>query len=197
MENLAIVWYEGSCVQILWKLTHFISNCLIRSFESWECIAGCYQCNLNGACIWVHRIRYWLATQPEWTAAIIWRNIRDYKTGATKICAWTICVLTFLLSEIQEGQLDSPTWNCDSPNTYLLWINVVWKVGAWDKSTWWPADGNSTNTGYNIQFEKRKTTISTTSPCIKIIAKEIKTKLLWIVTVILQSSVFNATWMPQ
>lgn len=41
--------------------------------------------------------------------------------------------------------------------THLLWIKVVWKVGACDKSTWWPADGNSSSTtGYNIQFEKKK-----------------------------------------
>ena len=112
-------------------------------------IGGRNQGNLNGVGIRVHWIRNVLATQLKGgVATIIWRNVCDCNRGTTYIWSTTICILTWLQSKIQKRQLDSSTGNCDSPNTCLWRIKVVWKIGACYKSTWCPTDINSRSTSY-------------------------------------------------
>ena len=130
------------------ELTHFISNCLIWSIESWKFIGGRPQGNLNGIGIRVHWIRNVLATQLKRAATIIWRNVCDFNKGTTWWSWSTICTLTLLQSKIQKRQLDSSTGNCDSPNTCLWSTKVVWKIGACYKSTWCPTDSNSSSASY-------------------------------------------------
>ena len=130
------------------ELTHFISNSLIWSIESWKFIGGRLQGNLNGIGIRVHWIRNVLATQLKRAATIIWRNVCDFNKGTTWWSWSTICTLTLLQSKIQKRQLDSSTGNCDSPNTYLWRIKVVWKIGTCYKSTWCPTDTNSRSASY-------------------------------------------------
>ena len=131
-------------------LTHFISNCFIWSIESWECIGGCKQGNLNGSGFRVHWSRNGLATQRKgWAATIIWRNVCDFNRGTTLIWSTTISILTWLQSKTQKRQLDSSTGNCDSPNTCFWRIKVVWKIGACHKSTWCPIDANSSSASYD------------------------------------------------
>ena len=129
------------------ELTHFISNCLIWSIESWKFTGGRLQGNLNGIGIRVHWIRNVLATQLKRAATIIWRNVCDFNKGTTW-CSSTISSLTLLQSKIQKRQLDSSTGNCNSPNTYLWRTKVVWKIGACYKSTWCPTDINSRFASY-------------------------------------------------
>ena len=141
--------YYGKHIDNTKELTHFISDCFIWSIESWEFIGRCTQGNLNGRGIRVHWIRNVLPTKPKrGGATIIWRNVCDFNRGTTWICSTTICILTWLQSKIQKRQLDSSTGNCDSPNTYLWSIKVVWKIGACYKSTWCPTDINSRSASY-------------------------------------------------
>ena len=130
------------------ELTHFISNSLIWSIESWKFIGGRLQGNLNGIGIRVHWIRNVLATQPKGVVTIIWCNACDFNKGTTWWSWSTICTLTLLQSKIQKRQLDSSTGNCDSPNTCLWSTKVVWKIGACYKSTWCPTDSNSSSASY-------------------------------------------------
>ena len=136
------------------ELTHFISNCLIWSIESWKFIGGRPQGNNNGVGIRVHWIRNVLATQLKRAATIIWRNVCDCNRGTTYIWSSTICILTWLQSKIQKRQLDSSTGNCDSPNTCLWSTKVVWKIGACYKSTWCPTDSSSSSASYK-EFKTR------------------------------------------
>ena len=137
------------------ELTHFISNCLIWSIESWTSIGGCPQGNLNGVGIRVHWIRNDLATQPKRVVTIIWRNVCDCNRGTSLIWSSTICILTWLQSKIQKRQLDSSTGNCDSPNTCFWSIKVVWKIGACYKSTWCPTDINSSSSASYKELKTR------------------------------------------
>ena len=130
------------------ELTHFISNCLIWSIESWKFIGGRLQGNLNGIGIRVHWIRNVLTTQRKGFTTIIWCNVCDFNRGTT-LWSWsTVCTLTLLQGKIQKRQLDSSTGNCDSPNTHLWRTKVVWKIGACYKSTWCPTDINSSYASY-------------------------------------------------